>query len=779
MRIEICYSKKLEIPDWLEELADGNRLLAGILLQRGFDTVEKARKFLQPEFYRPTRFSDFSHMEEAVDLILATIKRGEKICIYGDYDVDGVISTTILVELIRKLGGVAIYHIPDRFTEGYGMNEKVVRELAAQVGLIITCDCGIANYEEVKLAKELGLKVIVTDHHNLPDRLPPADYILTPRLLDSSHRAYELPGAGMAYFLALALLDRAGRGNFDGFIEDLKVSILELVVLAIVADVVPLRGENRYLLQIGLPLLKGTRRTGLRELYRVTGLDSLDSITEEEIAFGLAPLINSAGRILRADLAVELLLAEDEARAGELARELELANKRRKELQEEIIKEAEGLIASSPAGEPIVLYQPHWHEGIIGIAAGRICENYQVPVLLMCQKQGGGTITGSARSIPGVHIYQSLKECALYLERYGGHAGAAGFSLKLEQLAGFSREVRRILASEMGKAERRLYVDGELPLDRITLEDYYALRKLAPFGEGNPLPRFVTYSAEVVYTRPTTGNRHLRLLLSQNGVQYPAIWWWAGEKEIAPVVDLVYSPGINDFQGKKDLQLFIVEVIGTDEKSVTLKSGGKERTGTGRKRLQFEIIDMRDWKGQGKELPVYSDAVYYYEGLETINDKEVINRYQQGRKRTLVLLSCPPSLAVFKELIYANRPACLVLAYNKRDLDNGSAFIKKLVGLIKYAVNNKGGQLDIYQVAAKTGEMEESIVAGIQYLAARGLISFNNYSPGTYIIKLNDGTQEGNYRVQERKMRALLRESFFFKQYLLDVNPEKIIDIFN
>ena len=289
MRIEICYSKKLEIPDWLEELADGNRLLAGILLQRGFDTVEKARKFLQPEFYRPTRFSDFSHMEEAVDLILATIKRGEKICIYGDYDVDGVISTTILVELIRKLGGVAIYHIPDRFTEGYGMNEKVVRELAAQVGLIITCDCGIANYEEVKLAKELGLKVIVTDHHNLPDRLPPADYILTPRLLDSSHRAYELPGAGMAYFLALALLDRAGRGNFDGFIEDLKVSILELVVLAIVADVVPLRGENRYLLQIGLPLLKGTRRTGLRELYRVAGLDSLDSITEEEIAFWPGP----------------------------------------------------------------------------------------------------------------------------------------------------------------------------------------------------------------------------------------------------------------------------------------------------------------------------------------------------------------------------------------------------------------------------------------------------------------------------------------------------------
>lgn len=769
MRTEICYSKKLEIPDWLEELANGNRLLASILLQRGLDTKEKAREFLQPEYYQPTHFSEFPYMEEAVELILSVIKRGEKICIYGDYDVDGVISTVILVELIRKIGGEVIYHIPDRFTEGYGMNEKVVRELAGEVDLIITCDCGIANYEEVKLAKELGLQVIVTDHHNLPEKLPPADYILTAKFLDGKHRAYELPGAGMAYFLALAVLTKVDR-------EDLREFFLELLVLAIVADVVPLRGENRYLLQTGLPLLQETQRAGLKELYRIAGVDNLEMITEEDIAYGLAPLINSAGRVLRADLAVELLLTEEETRAEELARELDLANKRRKELQEEIIREAKELLVSLPAGEAIVLYQPHWHEGVIGIAAGRLCEDYQVPVLLMCQKEDGKTITGSARSIAGVHIYQALKESDPYLEKFGGHEGAAGFSLEKGQLVIFSKEIKRILAAELEKAERRLYVDGELPLDRITLEDYYALRKLAPFGEGNPPPRFVAHSVEIVFTRPTTGNRHLRLLLAQNGVQYSAIWWWAGEKEIARVVDLVYSPAINDFQGKRELQLIIEEIIMAGGESATWKTGEKGSV-AGRSGIQFEIIDLRDWKEQGKELPVYNDGVYYYEGLETIKVGEVINRYQKGRGRTLVLLSCPPSLAVFKELIYTIRPACLVLAYNKRDVENGSAFLKKLTGLIKYAVNNKGGQLDIYQAAVRTGEMEESIVAGIQYLAARGLIIFNSFTPRSYIIRLNDGSQKGNYRVQEKKMRALLRESFFFKQYLLEVNSDRILEM--
>ncbi|HOA40121.1 MAG TPA: single-stranded-DNA-specific exonuclease RecJ [Halanaerobiales bacterium] len=771
MKREICYKKYLIIPEWLEEEVGGNRLLARILLQRGLDTADKVREFLQPGYYQATEFSAFPQIEEALAMVLAALEKGARICIYGDYDVDGVISTVILVELIRKLGGDVIYHIPDRFTEGYGMNKEVIRGLAGEVDLIITCDCGISNYEEVKLAKELGLKVIITDHHNLPDRLPPADTILTAKLLDSQHKAYNLPGAGIAYFLALAILDKLGR-------EDLQEGFLELLVLAIVADVVPLQGENRYLLQKGLPLLPGTRRCGLKELYRIAGIDKLDNITEEEIAFGLAPLINSAGRIKKADLAVELFLTDDEARAKELALELDEANKRRKELQEDLIKEAREMLSPYQAGEAIVLYQPHWHEGVIGIAAGRLSEDYQVPVLLMCQKEGEKIITGSARSIPGVHIYKALRETGLYLKKYGGHAGAAGFSLDLDQLINFRREIKKSLTAELVKVERRIAVDGELSLDQISLEDYYALRKLAPFGEGNPAPKFVSYSTEVLYSRPTTGKRHLRLLLAQNGVQYPAIWWWAGEKEIPPVVDLVYSPGINDFQGKRELQLLVEEIISsTRDAHLEIPEKRPEIVAESRGQ-ELEIIDLRDWEGEGRDFPDFPDAVYYYEGLEKIQGKEVINRYQRSSFRTLVLLSCPPSLAIFKELIYANRPARLVLAYNKGDLNNASTFIKKLRSLIKYAANKKGGQLDLYQIAAKTGEMEESIAAGLSYLAARGLITLNSFNPAYYIVRLNQKPQEDNYRVQERRLLNLLRETFSFKQYLLEVDPESIKTIF-
>ena len=227
-----------------------------------------------------------------------------------------------------------------------------------------------------------------------------------------------------------------------------------------------------------------------------------------------------------------------------------------------------------------------------------------------------------------------------------------------------------------------------------------------------------------------------------------------------PVVDLVYSPGINDFQGKRELQLLVEEIISsTRDAHLEIPEKRPEIVAESRGQ-ELEIIDLRDWEGEGRDFPDFPDAVYYYEGLEKIQGKEVINRYQRSSFRTLVLLSCPPSLAIFKELIYANRPARLVLAYNKGDLNNASTFIKKLRSLIKYAANKKGGQLDLYQIAAKTGEMEESIAAGLSYLAARGLITLNSFNPAYYIVRLNQKPQEDNYRVQERRLLNLLRETF-------------------
>lgn len=758
MEIVINNQKDIYIPDWLERELDGNKLLARILLQRGYNSPEKVKRFLDPEYYQSTDSSLFPGIEEAVDRVLAAVESRKKICIYGDYDVDGVTATVILLELIKKIKGRVVYHLPDRFKEGYGMNKGVIRRLASEVDLIISCDCGISNQEEILLAKELGLEVIVTDHHQLPDKLPPADFILSPKLLAEDHQAFNIPGAGMAYFLAVAIFKKIGR-------EEESKEFLDLLSLAIVADVVPLLEENRYLLQIGLTELANTKRPGLIELFKVAGITDSKKITEEDIGFRIAPMLNSAGRLLKADLAAELLLANEEFVARKKTIELEDVNKYRKNLQDKIIEEVLGMLGKDYANQPIVLYRPQWNQGVIGIAASRLAEDYQVPVLLMCQKDGGKIVTGSARSIPGIHIFQLLKSCKRYLSKYGGHAGAAGFNLKRDSLSVFTKNISSLLAKELVVKDRvrRIDVDGELPLDLITKHDYYDLRSLAPFGEQNPKPKFIAYDTELIHSRTTTGDRHLRLILAQNGVQHSAIWWWAGEKKLDKKFDLIYSLGINDFQGERILQLIIDDILIDKKQSEDVV---RERKG-----LNFELLDYREWQVKKQELPVFANAAYFYEGLDSIKDKEIINRYQLTNKKTLVLLSSPPSLEIFRELIYANRPSRLILAYSKAEIFDGRFFLQQLTGLIKYIINKKGGQLDVYQLTALTGQLESTIVAGLQYLQAKGYISLNSFNPRYYIVR------EGKIdcaNTKKKYLKELISETISFQNYMLKVSLQKI-----
>lgn len=774
MQIKLNYQKDINIPDWLLQELQGNRLLAGLISQRGLDTPEKVREFLDPSLYKAASPFDFPDMEGAVQLILDTVQKGGKICIYGDYDVDGVVSTVILMELLKKIGGEAQYHLPDRFTEGYGMNKGVIQNLAQEIELIVTCDCGISNYEEIALAEELGLKVIITDHHQLPDKLPPADFIITPKLLAEEHQAFNIPGAGMVYFLARAVLSKMGR-------EEESKEFLELLALAIVADVVPLRGENRFLLQEGLPLLADPLHTGLIQLLKTAGISDPQNITEEDIAFRIAPMINSAGRIERADLAVELLLSDKEFTAEKYAVELEILNKRRKKLQNELIDEVVELLEGSSYRKPIVIYQPHWHQGVIGIAAGRLSEEYQVPVLLMCQKENQEIITGSARSIPGIDIYQELKRCEKYLAKYGGHAGAAGFSLEREQLTFFIKSITAFLAERLTekKEEKIIDIDGELPIDRIGLEDYFELRKLAPFGEGNPVPRFVSYSTNLIHSRPIGQDRHLRLIFEKAGVQHPAVWWWAGQKTLPGKLDLIYSPGLNEFQGKRELQLLVEEVIipgGKRDGIVEVEGIEEDRVIKGAV-PDFELVDLRNWEKRGENLTLLEGAAYYYEDLKEKRERETINRYQSTGSRTLVLLTCPPSLEILQEMVYANRPSRLVLAYSESKRE-GRAFIRELSGLIKYTINRKNGQLDLYHLAAKTGELESTIIAGLQYLEARGFITLHSFNPRFYIIKTGGEVKKGELKIKEKELTELIRESISFRMYLQEIEPDKIYELF-
>ncbi|GAB6136884.1 single-stranded-DNA-specific exonuclease RecJ [Halanaerobaculum tunisiense] len=756
MKLKVDYNANLDLPDWLVEELAGNQLLAKLLFRRGIDTPEKLADFLYPESYSPTTPAEFPNLKEAVNLLVAAVKQDKKICVYGDYDVDGVTSTTILVTMLREIGAEVQYHIPNRFTEGYGLDQEVIKDLATQeVDLILTCDCGISNQEEITLAKELGLEVVVTDHHQLPAELPKADTILAPKLLPADHQAYDLPGAGMAYFLAQAVLEREDKPKK-------AAQLIDPLALAIVADVVPLQGENRYLLQQGLDSLATTAWVGIQELCRVCDLEPFN-LSEEEIGFQLGPRINATGRIDTASKAVELLLSSDRQEAKDLAKELDEINRRRKEISNQMAEEALSLVEDKNDLESIILYQPNWHQGIVGIVAGRLVEKFNVPALLMTLTEDGETVTGSARSIDGIHINNALKKCAEFLASYGGHAGAAGFSLAKEDLADFKAKLTKVLTTEKKElgSVREIEVDDKLSLKDLSLEVYEELRQLAPFGEKNPEPIFYSSAVDVVSTRSFSEGQHLNLTLDDGTDRHSAVWWRAEPEKLGDQVDLVYSLGVNEWRGRRELQLVIEEVI--------------QQTGD----LTEEIIacqleDWRNWRELGDSLPQFTEAIYYYEGVKDYS-YQVINRYQGEKANTLVLLSCPPELKVFQDLIRKIEPQKIILAYSETELESTQQFIKKLMGLVKNVINKHQGETDIYRLASLTAQKEATVVLGLKLLQAKGLIEVDFIARANLVLK--KGVKQVSDRQYQKRLQALVAESKAFRKYMLQKDLAQIEEI--
>jgi single-stranded-DNA-specific exonuclease len=409
VRIDInLLNKDVNIPKELIEVADGDELIARIFYNRGYKNPDTVRQMLKDEYYNPTEVNEFEGIQRAVYRILEAADKGEKVCVYGDYDVDGVTSTVILVECLSLFLEKVIYHVPDRFTEGYGMNLEVIERLAREgVSLIITCDCGISNINEINRAKELNMDIILTDHHNIPSELPNADVILNPKLLQEGHKARNISGCAMAYFLCLALLKSKG-------LEEKSEDYLDMLALSLIADVVSLNGENRYLLKKAIPKLFNTKREGLVKLLEIASKTS-ELSTEEDIAFQIAPRINAAGRMESARLPVELMLCKDPYNAGEMAQKIDYLNIERKRVQQEIIDQAIEQVETKKKNKTVlVLYSDFWHHGIIGIAAGRVCEVYRKPAILLSLKEDGKTVVGSARSVEEINIYELIKECSVF-----------------------------------------------------------------------------------------------------------------------------------------------------------------------------------------------------------------------------------------------------------------------------------------------------------------------------------------------------------------------------
>ena len=533
-------------------------LVAGLLLHRGLTDPQSAQEFLQPDLALLHPPSLLPNMDAGVDRLVAALQGGEPLLIFGDYDADGVTAVSLLVRLLKPLakGGLR-YYVPKRLEEGYGLNMEAIKRAAERgARLILTVDCGIGARAEVAAARELGVEMIVTDHHQPGENIPEGVPIIDPHLPGSRYPFPDLAGVGVAFKLAQALVER-------GLIpwDELRRH-LDLVALGTVADVVPLLGENRVLAYHGLAQLNRTEHPGLRALLEITRLQGR-AITAGHVGFVLAPRLNAMGRLGDASTGVQLLLTNSPDKGLEIAKLLEGENRERQRIEAQVLTEALSQIRSQVDLEQekaIVLAAPGWHPGVIGIVASRLVENFHRPAVLIALDGGEGR--GSGRSIPGFNLHQGLARCARHLERFGGHEAAAGLTIRSDKLGEFTREFTAVARAEIAEAmlEPTLKVEAEIALGEATLALSREIARLAPYGQANPAPVLACRGVRVV-DRRTVGenNKHLKMRVTHGGVKRDAIGFNLGEflPEVAAggLADLAFTVEENSFNGATDVQL--------------------------------------------------------------------------------------------------------------------------------------------------------------------------------------------------------------------------------
>ena len=532
-------------------------LLACVLSARGVTEPEQAWKLLTPgeePLLDPMLLKD---MDRAVLRVTRALKRGETIAVYGDYDVDGITATCLLTDCLTRLGGRVRSYIPDRLEEGYGLNEEAVLHLARQgVTLIITVDCGITAAREVEFARELGIDVVITDHHECKQAIPEAAAVVDPHRPDCPYPFKGLAGVGVALKLAMAAAgpDRAGLVFRE---------YADLAAVGTVADVMPMTGENRTIVQTGLAALAHPRRVGLAQLMEEAGLGD-KPVTSVSIGYTLAPRINAAGRMGQADLAAELLLTRDPGRAAALAQELCALNRERQTIECEIFQECVQRLERRPQSGVILLADEHWHQGVVGIVASRLTEKYSCPAFMVCLDQGMGK--GSCRSWGGVNLFHLLTQCQDLLEGFGGHAMAAGFTVREENIPALERRLRQLVLEEQAGEElpSLLDIDAAVLPQELTVEAVEALDALEPCGAGNPRPVLVLTGAHVISAAQVGRGRHLKLRLEGRGVPLDAIFFSVDGSELGLTpgcrVDVAFYPQINDFRGVRSVQLQVVDL---------------------------------------------------------------------------------------------------------------------------------------------------------------------------------------------------------------------------
>lgn len=557
----------------MEQSANVPSVVAQLLSARGIDTGE-ARAFLDAKLTELRDPELLPGLPQAADLIYNAIRDKRRIVVYGDYDADGMTATALLFRCLRMVGGNVGYYVPNRMDEGYGLNNEALKRLADEgASQIISVDCGIASVEEADTARELGLELIITDHHQMAERLPAAAAIVHPLLPGHDYPFESLCGAGVAFKLAWAICQRISKSKrvaepFRNFL----LTALGFAAIGTIADVVPLVDENRVLVKHGLLSLKARPSVGIENLMRLTGVDKKSHLGSEDIGFSIAPRLNAAGRLGQAQLGVELLATDNEERAKALAEYINELNENRLHLERSIYLSANKQVKErfDPDGDAaLVLADRGWHQGVIGIVAGRLSEKYHRPVVMIALDElGNKPGTGSARSVAGLDLHHALAACSEHLVKHGGHAAAAGLRINEQQVDAFRlhfcEHVEQTLTAEERIAE--LLIDAETTLAELTLQTVQQMEHLAPFGQSNPRPLLCTTDVSIQGdAKPMgKGDRHVSMMLEQHGVRLRALAFnqpdWIEELSKSDGrLDIAFRPIINEFRGRRNVELHLAD----------------------------------------------------------------------------------------------------------------------------------------------------------------------------------------------------------------------------
>lgn len=742
-------------------------LLAEQLTKRGLVNSDQARAFLEANLYKQSSPFVFKDMEKALARIEQAIQKKQRIGIWGDFDVDGQTSTALLLDGLRRLDAQVVYHIPNRAKESHGIQLEFLKEFMREdLGLLITCDTGISEIQALQYAAEGGLDVILSDHHTPPQQLPPAYAIINPKLLPADHPMAQLAGVGVAFQIIRALYER------NGMVAACP-DYYDLVALGTIADLAELNLENRFYAQMGLKQMREKLRPALEAIltsadYRGTAM------TESLIGFTIAPRLNAVGRLDDANQNVVFLLSDDPDLLSKTANRLEDLNSQRKLAVENVYQSARDMLVKEPqlARLPVlVLAKSGWEKGVVGIAASRLVEDFNKPVILLNIEDEQAA--GSVRSIEGVNIIRAISENDRFLNTYGGHPMAAGLSLNLDQLVAFRMALSRTIERVTGPRppERQLQIDSYLPLSNLNRELADEINHLSPFGNGNPPPVLVSRNLEIEESLNLGKNDlHRKVTVKdQQGEQAQVLWWNSRDQRLPRGnFNLAYYLRLDEFKGQPQVTLEWIDWQDYEVEKIEVA-------------LPVYTKDIKDFRlmadplAHAARLVNQSNVCFWGEGLlQPINQIPLQSRLDLKRTAVLVILTPPPCYSELQEALKRVRPKQVILYGIKGPDDNPDGFLKKLSGLIKYAMNHYDGVVNLQKIAATLGQTSDLVKLGLDWWDAHGEIRINRKNMDEFVIEKNSKVIEAD----QDKLTALtsavqtaLNEVSAFRSFYLRTDP--------